>query len=202
MTDKKLQQDIAAEIDQAIAGVKLEKVDLFRPISHSDMTYLYDRYPFLQIIDMAPEPTVESEVQFITADSGWVVHYYGDAMSASPGQYLYGGGDYSFKTYQQLLDEEDEGGEGGDIINPGKGTVRNQAFMTAQFMVALAKQRNWAGIGIIDGHALMKWAAWAEAVEQQLAVQGFTSTQREEQRRKRLRRTWAELEVVTGFKIR
>ena len=53
-------------------------------------------------------------------------------------------------------------------------------------MVDLARQKNWAGIEIIDGTELMKWAAWAAAAEKDLAVQGFEPDEEDEKRRRRI----------------
>lgn len=160
---------------QHIAGLDLKEANIFRPITHKDIDYLCNKYPFLQMINS--EAKFEGEIipKFITSQSGWIIHDYGDAMSASPGEFLFGGGDY--KTFLEAIlkgkiEEGGEEGEGGAIVNPGKGTIIKQMFDTATEMVKIAIKR-WPGIEIIDGTNLMKWAAWLAAKEKNYSLEGF-----------------------------
>lgn len=199
--EKKIVQDIA----ETAKKLQIEEIEWKRPASQSDIEYLLDHYPFLQIIDTSDEPNILPDVKIITAESGWNILYYGDAMSTSLGFLLFGGGDFRIKDAQTLKSgqsskkEEDDGSAGGTIMNPGKGTFRNQAFMTAKEMVEIAKRMGWKGIRIIDGHRMMKWAVWNVGKDQSISVYGFEPDQKDQDKSKRLKRSRAELEIITGY---
>jgi len=117
--------------DRAL-GIEPTEADLSRAVTHQDVEYLLSRYPYLQIMSSEPSFAEGYEVKLITLDSGWVAHDYGDAMSVSPGELLYGGG------YSLLMEEDDEGGAGGRLLNPGKGTVLKQAVDSAEQLMGTA----------------------------------------------------------------
>ena len=155
-------------IDQLLqqASDKLDiEIDWLRHISPEEVMYLLDRCPFLQMVSLNPSMQTQS-LQFVEADTGWMVHNYGDALSSSPGRFLLGGGDYRI-----VLDGEDD--EGGGGINLGKGTIRRQAFDTAAFMIALAIELGWEGIHLVDGHPIMMRAAWIVSQQQGIKLSGF-----------------------------
>jgi hypothetical protein len=160
--------------EQHIAGLDLKEANIFRPIIHEDVEYLCNKYPFLQMVNIEAKFEGEITPKFITSQSGWTIHDYGDAMSASPGEFLFGGGNYKAFLKEILKGEikEEEGGEGGAMVNPGKGTIVKQMFDTATEMVKIAIKK-WPGIEIIDGTNLMKWAAWLAAKEKNYALEGF-----------------------------
>ena len=122
------------------------------------------------------------KVKFIPAPSGWVIHDLADAISASlSAPFLYGGSE------GLPLPAADNEGDGIPSLNPGKGTIINQAFVTAQKMVEVAEQR-WPGIEIIAGSELMQWAAWVVAEERKIKIIGFDPTEEHKDKRDRLRR--------------
>lgn len=152
--DGDLQDDIKAVADKLNVDI-----NLFRDISPEEIQYLLNLCPFLQIVDTVLHyigDDLPPDVQFIKARSGWTILDYGDAMSTSPGKKILG-----------LTDEEDEAGKG------GRGTIWYQAWVTAMEMIEIAKMRGWAGIQVIDGHRLMKRAAWVKASNEGLPVVGF-----------------------------
>ena len=159
-------------------GLPISRIDWGGPVKHEDVLYLLGRYPFLQIISTSPNFAADMEPKFITAQSGWIIHDYGDAMSTSPGELLFG------KTSEQ---KDDDGGGGDSELNAGKGTVVNQAVMTAQEMIALAIQKGWPGVEIIAGTPLMQWAAWMMAEDNKCEVVGFEPTQKDREKRERIR---------------
>lgn len=190
MAQKDKYQDLGKAFLQDIWG-KRERglpdtmIDWTGPVRHEDVQYLLSRYPFLQIINTdAHFPEGGVEPKFIKADSGWVIHDYGDAMSASPGDLLYG--NYSEK-------EGEEGGEG----SGGKGTIIKQAYLTAQEMIAIAIQKQWQGINIIDGSPLMKWAAWMAAEDQEFGYSGYEPSDEDHKKRARVRKYIAEISKET-----
>ena len=95
--------------------------------------------------------------------------------------------------------QEEEGGEGGAIIEPGKGTIIKQMVDTAFAMVDLAIAKKWTGIEIIDGTELMKWAAWAAAFEKQFLVEGFTEKEEDKKKHERVIRHRRELAAAAGI---
>jgi len=161
--------------EQRVAGLDLKEATIFRPVTHKDVDYLCNKYPFLQMVNIEAKFEGEITPKFITSQSGWTIHDYGNAMSASPGEFLFGGGNYKAFLEEILKGEikEEEGGKGGvGGVNPGKGTIVKQMFDTAVEMVKLAIKK-WPGIEIIDGTNLMKWAAWLAAKEKDYTLEGF-----------------------------
>jgi hypothetical protein len=155
-------------------------IDILRQISPEEIQYLLDHWPFLQMLD--PEAKEPGSLRLIRAWSGWIIQDYGDAMSSSPGELIFGGGDF------RLLLDEDEGGKAGDIINPGKGTIWNQAYWTAAEMVNLAVKRGWGVIHLVSGHPMMKWAAWMRALDEEIPLQGFVPSEKDHAKRERVKR--------------
>lgn len=165
-------------------GLPAPEIDWSGPIRHEDVLYLLTRYPFLQIINTEADFSATVQPSFITTPSGWVVHDYGDAMSTSPGEQMYG--DYSWdQLWEKAQKEKDEGGEGGTT---GKGTIVKQAFETAQEMVFFAIDKGWSGIQIVDGSPLMQWAAWVAAVDREFPIEGFEPTEADKEKRIRLKK--------------
>lgn len=193
MDDKDNDQDIEQTIQEASDKLNID-IDILREIDPKDVQYLLDHCPFLQLVgpEMLPEKV---DVKIIQSDSGWDIHDYGDALSSSPGRFIFGGG--NFRIYLDDEDDDDgEGGSGGDIINPGKGTVVNQAWLTATDMLLIAQQRGWNFVTIVDGHRIMKRAAWIKGAELGIIVDGFEPTLEDERIRERV------LESSESFKAR
>ncbi len=165
----------------------------WKNISAADILYLINRYPFLQIIDTSPKITDNlPPLKLLTSRSGWQIHNYGHAMSSSPGLLMFGGGDFRIKS-----DSDDKGGEGGGgILNPGKGTIINQAVNTAFEMAELVQQLGWSGIKIVDGHQLMVWGLWMQAMDMGMEIEGFTPTAQDLAKRKRVKRSRTEQEIL------
>jgi len=189
MSEENKPEDLEKNIQDMAKKLNVD-IDLLREISPEEIQYLLDHCPFLQIVG----PTVElkeTEVKIVQSESGWDIHDYGDALSSSPGRLLFGGGD--FRLY---LDEDEEGGSGGAIINPGKGTIRNQAFVTASEMVMMAQEHGWGSIAIRDGHPLMKRAAWIKAGELNMGVEGFEPTGDDKRVRERVTQSSDEFKTL------
>ena len=182
------------------SGIDITNIDWSRPISHQDVQFLLNHYPFLQILSLNPKFDPNHQIQLIRSESGWTIQDYGCAHSSSPGEFLFGGG-YWIHTGWNLpaKKEEDEGGDGGDanpIINSGKGTIVKQAFDTATEMVEIAVQKGWPGIELINGNELMKWAAWMRAEDYELKVKGFSPSEQHRQKRERVKRELDSMPVM------
>jgi hypothetical protein len=162
------------------SGIPVSRIDWNRPVRPEDVQYLLTRYPFLQIINSDAKFEGAMKVTFVPTKSGWVIHDYGDAMSASPGELLFG----SYGKDLSVLEEE--GGEGGE---GGSGTIVNQAYITAQEMVALAIQKGWAGVEVIAGTTLMQWAAWMAAQDRNFSLIGYEPNKEAQDKRARVKKT-------------
>jgi hypothetical protein len=166
--------------------------DVFREPTSRDLEYLHDKYPFVQFINPDGLFTEESKIQHITAESGWTIVDYGDALCSSPGEFLYQGED-SEKFLTAILageKEDEDGGEGGEKggggANPGKGTIIKQTVDTVVDMIKIVLKKGWSGILIINGTPFMKWCSWYLATENHLNVEGFMPSEEEEKKRDRL----------------
>lgn len=181
-------QDIEQLVQQASDKLHID-IDWARSIKPEELRYLLDRCPFLQIVNT--EITLqEKETQFHDAKSGWIIHDYGDALSSSLGQYLISGGDFQIYFGPEKTSKETK------IINPGKGTLHKQAWDTAVQMIEIAREQGWRGIRIIDGHPLMKRAAWITVSEMGLMIEDFEPSEHDELVRSLVERPAAELDVL------
>ncbi len=153
----------------------------------SDVLYLLDHFPFLQMVDGGTAPQSTAPLNIITAKSGWNIQDYKDALSSSPGMLLFGGGDFRI-----VLPGEEGDGEGGGVINPGKGTIVNQAVATAFEMIEIAQRYGWASIKLVDGHPLMMWAAWMQALDLNIPLTGYEPSEHDRAKRRRIKRSRTE----------
>lgn len=147
----------------------------------SDIEWFANHWQFLQVVESSGIQQPLEQPQLIEAKSGWTIINYGNAMSTSPGKFLYGGG------YSQIFlggDESDD--EGGGIVNPKKGTIFKQAFDSAAEVIRLAKEWGWAGVQIVDGHPSMQRAAWVEACRIGIRMDGYTADVDAEKKRRRI----------------
>jgi hypothetical protein len=163
-------------------GLLVPNINWDKPARREDVLYLLSRYPYLQLISTEPNFPEVITPQFVTADSGWIIHDYGDAMSASPGTLLFGA-------------EEEEGRQ-------GRGTIIKQLFDTAYAMMNLAIEKNWPGAEIIAGTALMQWSAWMAAQDFAFTLEGYTPSEQDKAKRKRiekLRQVTDQLKPAAGF---
>jgi hypothetical protein len=177
----------------------LDSVDPFRDITHDNVLYLLDKYPYLQIINSdADFEAEEVTLKFLKAKSGWTIFDYGDAICASAGENSHwrANPEEFLRTllakYRQQLKaqkgEEAEDDEGADapIITTGTGTLRKQMVDTAEEMILLALKKHWPSVSIIDGTHLMQWAAWMAAKEHKLTLKGFSPGREDEEKRERV----------------
>ncbi len=179
-------------------GIKIEHL-LALPMTHEDILYLLEQCPYLQIVNTGPGE-MNSHPNFIKAQSGWTIFDYGNAMTVSPGAsflaetiedplFLRGLGTRSSANGE---DVDDETGSG------GFGTIVKQCVDTSAEMIYIAIQRGWQGVSIVEGHRRMQWAAWVMAGDHEFDLQGFTATDAEVEKRKRLRRTRAEIDQLSN----
>lgn len=183
-----------SDIEQlaAEAAEKLNlDIDYLRDISPEEIKYLLDMCPFIQMVNMPVDPKLSADFHMIKSVSGWDIHSYGDAMSSSPGRFILGGGYYTWSA-----DDEEQGGGAGNIVNPGKGTIVNQAFMTAAEMVDIAVSKQWTMIQLIDGHPLMMRSAWIRAGQLGIEIDGFTPDPYDEEIRDRLSLSSTDFELL------
>lgn len=154
--------------------------DFFRPVTQKEIEALLYRCPFLQCI--GPELPVESrypdEPRFIEAQSGWKIFDYADALSTSFSDLFVGdwpdslSSDFSPvepSSTEPAVEDDDEG-------SGGQGTLFHQAIITAEEIIEIAHRRGWGAVLLIDGHPLMKRAAWLKANALGILFNGFEPT--------------------------
>jgi hypothetical protein len=161
---------IDKNIEDAAKKFNLD-VNYLRSISPQEILYLVDHCPFLQIVCADPKMPGHS-AEILTATTGWKIHFYGDAMSSSPGHLLF----------------NSDGG--------GKGTLTKQAWDTATEMVEIAKNHGWSSINLADAHPLMARALWISAEKMNIPLTGFTPTEHDKQVRKQLALSPNDFEVL------
>ncbi|HLD16303.1 MAG TPA: hypothetical protein VJB02_01105 [Coxiellaceae bacterium] len=186
-------EELCGQIEQI--GVESFEDIVFRPVSKADLEYLKDRYPFMQLISGREDRTIAEQPTFIQAKSGWIIYDYGDALCASPGVFIYAGGDYRIAVKKGR--KEDEGGEGGGaLINGGHGTIVKQAVDTGAEMMWIAMEREWPGASVVEGHRWMKWGAWMLAEDREFPLGGYIPTEEDQKRRRHLRRKPEEFDLL------
>jgi hypothetical protein len=169
--------DLNSLWEERMFGEDIPHVDWNRPVSHQEVEYLLGIYPYLQMI--SSEAVWEEEIipRFKTASSGWVIHDYGQAMSTSPGKYLFGPGN------PELREEEEEGGS-----ETGTGTIITQSYITAEAMIEFAMEKGWPGVEVVAGTPFMQWAAWMAAQDRGYKLVGYEPTEKEKKKRERILR--------------
>jgi len=186
--------DLSKEVEASLKKLHIKDVDILKPLRPEELLYLLDHCPFLQLIARGDSLPLENP-EFITARSGWAIHNYGDAMSSSPGELLFAGGDFRIS----LNDDAGDNSESGPI-NTGKGTIVKQAFDTAAEMIEFAKKLGWAGAQLIDGHPLMAWAAWMKASDEHFSLEGYEPTEKDLKKRERVKRSEIQDLMQTDFR--
>jgi len=166
-------------------GIVTEPLDTLNQLA---LIYLRERYPYLQMISMQAKFDEAVTPQFKKSSVGWVIHDYGQAMSSSPGNYLYGPKDFV------QAKEKNGGTNGGDGGNDGTGvgTLVRQTVETARSMIELAIEKGWPGVEIIAGTESMQWAAWIAAQDKNYPLVGFAPTQEEQKKYERIRKERAQ----------
>jgi len=148
----------------------IEVADWARKMTPEEIQWLLDHCPFGQFVSGGGAEPLEKVIHYPAPSSNWPIVDYGDAMTTSPGPYIYGGG-YFRVSSGESEEDEDQGGSG--IVNPGKGTIVNQAFLTAQDIVAIAQKNNWASIHVVDCHRMLGRAVWIYGEKAGMIITGF-----------------------------
>lgn len=153
-------------------------------VRSSDILYFAKRWQFLQVVEGGGHIKPLEKPALIEGKSGWTIINFGDAMTTSPGKFLFRGG--YFCIYFDDDDDDEGGGEGGGIVNPKKGTIFKQAFDSAAEIIQLAKELGWNGVQIVDGHPDMQRAAWVEACRIGVRLDGYQPNVDAEKQRRRI----------------
>lgn len=178
---------IDPEWEKTLERLGLEEADV-TGVSLDDILYLAKRWQFLQVVDSGGDHKPYAKPKRIQAKSGWTIVDYGDAMSTSPGRYIFGRG------YVPFYDDDEEGGGGAALF--GKGTIIKQAFDSACEIIQLAQEAGWKGVQVVDGHPDMQRAAWVEAVRIGVRLEGYIPDVPAELVRRRIAMSEAEMESV------
>jgi len=169
-----------AEWEKTLQRLGLNVGDITQ-VRDSDVLYLADQWQFLQVAESGGHIQPLEKPEILTAQSGWHILYFGDAMATSPGKWIFRGG-----YFQWSENPEDEGDGSGGIVNPGKGTIHKQAFDSACEIIRLAKERGWRGVQVVDGHPNMQRAAWVEACRIGVRMDGYMPDIEAEKHRRRI----------------
>ncbi len=193
LADDQQQPDALSGTAELERRFGIKPADWGRQISPRDVQWLLDHCPFIQIVAGGGASTLE-QVNVTTApSSNWPICDYGDAMSSSPGPYILGGGYFRVR----FDDDEDEGGSGS--VNPGKGTIINQAFLTCADLVQMAQDAGWTSIHMVDGHHLMGRALWIHATRSGITVTGFEPDENDLRIQRLLDVGYDELQIKRSF---
>jgi hypothetical protein len=172
------EEEYDAQLEYTLNELGIPAADWQRRISASDVIYLLDQCPFLEISDAEGQPA--DKPRLIKARSGWKIHDLGGRLSSSPGLLMYGHPKISSST-------DDTGGTEDGTGVPKAGTLINQAVITAFEMVELAFQKGWSIVKLIDGHPLMAWAAWVQALDTGMGIEGYVPSAKDLAKLKRLK---------------
>jgi hypothetical protein len=165
-------------------GIELPPLDF---ISEEAIAYLRERYPYLQMISMNAKFEESVIPKFKKSPCGWLIHDYGQAMSSSPGPYLYGPGNPDLQE-----DEKSSGAAEGS--GTGDGTLVRQTVDTARAMIEFAIEKGWPGVEIISGSELMQWGAWLAAQEKNYPLTGYAPSAEEQRKFDRIKSLRSERE--------
>src|SRR3972149_7571634 len=132
---------------------------------HANVEYLCNNlYPFLQLVNVNAVFTEETMVNFILASTGWIIHDYGEAISASA---LHG-------KKPKKKDEASGDGEGGDDgASGGSGGIGDQ-IITASEIAHLIAEKGWSAVELIAGTKMMQRFIWVESKKYGFALSGYT----------------------------
>lgn len=164
-------------------GIDDPDVSEVRP---SDIVWLAKQWQFLQVVESGGHQKPLEKPQLIEAKSGWTIIHYGDAMATSPGKWIFRGGYFQFTENMNDEDDDDDGSSGRGIINGKHGTIVKQAFDSAAEIIQLAKELEWSGVQIVDGHPDMQRAAWVEACRIGVKLDGYVPDVGAEKVRRRI----------------
>lgn len=133
-----------------------------------------------------------------TAETGWEVHDFTEAMSTSPGDLILQHNTLSFAADGSLIEDDDEGSTTGDEdpTKRGKGTLFLQAYLTAQQLVKQAAERGWGGVIIANGDSYMQRSAWMACEDNGLAYGGFKPSDEDWKHYDRVIRSGTEIDAV------
>lgn len=169
--------DFNLSIKELEERLKIKIQDVNRPVTPEEVQWMLDHSPYLQIVSAnGGEP---ANMELVSGGlSNWSIINYGDAMSSSPGLFM-------FDRYSADHLDDDDGGDGG-CLNPGRGTIINQAYLATRDMIALAKKLGWTGIHVVGCHRMMGRFAWIEAEKDGMSFSGFEPDATDQRIKKRL----------------
>lgn len=187
-------------------------VSAFRPASRQDIAYILEKScPYLQVLgimelpadmedalpsvkEKAPrKPPSEQQLNeelsnilfgeqldeglfgepaLIEIGSGWQVHYWRKTDQYPPAMCISAG--------EEIIDQNIA--DGASV----PGSITNRAFDAAAQVVLLALVREWQGIQIVSGSALMQWAAWAVAQHNNLPCFGYDPSNADQSKAERI----------------
>lgn len=155
-------------------GVGLPKNVL--TVKNSDVDYICDHYyPFLQLVNSNAIFTEDTSIKFIPSSAGWIIHDYGEAISASAPH------DPKAKVYHSS-------------------SVIGQ-ITTASEIANLISTKNWEEAELIAGTLMMQRFMWIASKQYGFELKGYTPTPGDEKRLDRLLKQGMIIEKLAGPKL-
>lgn len=129
-------------------GVDTSATQDFDAVSDADVAYCCNYfYPFIQLVNADAVFGEELPLNFVKASTGWVIHDYGEAISASA-PYLAG----QQRSASSLSDQA----------------------KTIEEIGKLFAAKNWTSVEVIAGSPMMMRFAWIEARRCKIDLVGYT----------------------------
>lgn len=157
-----------------------------RELTDAEIQYMFERFTHIQVATPNnPKLPTYSPPKITHSQSGWAIINYGNAISSSPGEYLFNyAGLPQYHAMKKAKGEDDDGGDDGT----GIGTIHKQRFDTAEDIVKEALKNGWESIHVVDGDPNFIWALWVHAEKNGLSVTGYDFNESEQQRKERVYR--------------
>lgn len=167
MVEESLGFNIWSERD---LGVDTFATKVFDSVSDADVEYCSNSfYPFVQLVNANTVFGEELPLRFVTTSTGWVIHDYGEAISASA--------PYSVDLKKNVT------------------SVLDQA-KTAEEIMKLIAEKGWTSIEVIAGTQFMKRFVWMEGKKAKFNLIGYTPTASDEKCYERLAKRAKDMGLV------
>ena len=172
MAEESLSFNVWSERD---LGVDTFAAKNFDSVSGADIEYYSNfSYPFVQLVNANTVFGEELPLNFITASTGWVIHDYGEAISASA--------PYSVDMKENIT------------------SVLDQA-KTAEEIAKIINAKGWTSVEVIAGTESMKRLIYMEGKKAKFDLIGYTPTANDEKCYERLAKRANDMGLVWEYHV-
>lgn len=135
-----------------------------RSITQQEYFYLLGQYPYIELCDHEnPYLDQTRAPNIITADNGWHIFDYGNALFSSGNEWV----SAARRKKKQMEIEEEES---------GSGTIIKQFTDIAFLLIEMIEKKGWVGIDFLGGYYSMLRMAWIAAERKKLKYYHFEPT--------------------------